>query len=759
MEFNLKNLCENFSLITVGPNKIPNFPWKKSQTEKLSFPEFSKNFNYKGGIIRKDGTEIPATTNFGIVTGYDNLQCIDVDLKVLKSAKERKEFWDEYINFLDDNIFDFYNKVVIYKTQSDGYHIFFKCEEIEGNKKLAVLEGYTEAIIETRATGGYCFVYPNNQYNKRSYLDIEYISIEDRDIILSCSRVYNFVKEVEPIEVSKNDYVESNLTPWDDYNQKHNIFDVISSDFTIVASLAKKQVIKRHGATSPHSGYVFKDTGFMYLFSTGTCYPHEKLITPFTAYAYKNHNGDYSAASKDLYSNGYGSRLVKEFPKEIPKEIVEKIETKEFPLDIFPREIQLYILESKTKLMLNEDFMASSFLWMISVIIGNSLKIEAKKGWVESCTLFLSLVGQAGLGKTPSINNIIFPLKKINKKRIEDYFQKFEEYQDYILLSKKDQKNTIPIDKPKRKQLLASDTTIEALISLHNESKNAIGVFKDELDGWFKDMNKYREGSDKQQWLSIWSNESIIVNRLSRDDLYISSPFIPVLGGIQPEILDSHFTNENISSGFIDRFLFSYPSNLKAEQFNNDELPEKLTEWYENTILKMNDTISHTIKKDDNNEIIPFICRLDPEANIEWIRVFNKYVDLQNSENEPEMFKSMIAKIKTYIPRLALIIHFIDCYFNDVNIKEVKVSADTIKKAEKLVEYFVLQFKKIKTEGLENKDFSDIKSGKTIEDVFETLKKLIAAKGVDNINKSKLAKDFNVSRVTINNWVKKIENK
>ena len=753
MEFNLKALCENFSLITVGQSKTPNFPWKKSQTEKLTFSEFSKNYNYKGGIFRKDGSEIAATSNFGVVTGYDNLQCIDVDLKVLPTAKERKDFWDEYISFLDDNIFDFHNKVVIYKTQSDGYHIFFKCEEIEGNKKLAVLKGYKEAILETRSLGGYCFVYPNNQYNKRSYLDIGYISKEDRDIILSCSKIYNHIEDAEIIEQPKKEFVESEIKPWDDYNNKHNIFDVIGSDFSIVANLNNKQVIKRHGATSPHSGYVFRDSGNMYLFSTATCYPHEKLITPFSAYCWKNHNGDFTAASKEIYLQGYGSRMVKEFPKEL----VQKIETKEFPIDIFPREIQLYISESKNKLMLNEDFMASSFLWMMSVIIGNSLKIEAKKGWTETCTLFLSLVGQAGLGKTPSINNIIYPLKKINKKRIEDYFLKFEEYEKYLLLSKKEKNNAIPLDKPKRKQLLASDTTIEALISLHNESKNSIGVFKDELDGWFKDMNKYREGSDKQQWLSIWSNESIIVNRLSRGDLYIGSPFIPVLGGIQPEILDSHFTNDNISSGFIDRFLFAYPNNLRAENFNNEELPEKLIEWYENTILKMNDNISHIIKKDDNNDIIPFICKLDSAANKEWVRVFNKYVELQNSDNEPEMFKSMIAKIKTYIPRLALIIHFIDSYFEDKNIKEVEVSKECILKAEKLAEYFVLQFKKIKTDSLENKSVSDIKSGKISDNSFEMLKNIIAAKGIDNINKSKLAKEFNISRGTINNWIKKIQ--
>jgi len=33
----LKLFWENFSLITVSDNKIPNFPWKSCQTEKQSF--------------------------------------------------------------------------------------------------------------------------------------------------------------------------------------------------------------------------------------------------------------------------------------------------------------------------------------------------------------------------------------------------------------------------------------------------------------------------------------------------------------------------------------------------------------------------------------------------------------------------------------------------------------------------------------------------------------------------------------------------
>ena len=62
----------------------------------------------------------------------------------------------------------------------------------------------------------------------------------------------------------------------------------------------------------------------------------------------------------------------------------------------------------------------------------------------------------------------------------------------------------IEVKKPRKSQFIADDITIEALVDLHQESKNSVGVFKDELAGWFKDMNKYREGSDLQFWLCKW---------------------------------------------------------------------------------------------------------------------------------------------------------------------------------------------------------------------------------------------------------------
>ena len=760
MNINLQELLNKFSLITVGENKTPNFSWKPQQTTKLEWSEFLERYNYKGGKIKADGTEIPATKNIGLITGFEFLECIDVDLKVFSTAQEKKDFWNEFIGYLEDNILDFWDKFVVYKTKNDGYHILYKSKRCDKNQKLAKLKGHKEAVIETRGAFGYVFLYPDNNVGKKTYFDIDFISDQDREILFSFSTMYNHVeeKEIKQEKPKVKQFEKSEITPWQDYNEKTDILSLISEDFEIKHRMetAKKYVVKRYGSDSVHSGYIFKDSGCMYLFSTGTIYPAETLLTPFHVYACKYHNGSFSDAASEIYKQGYGDRIKVEVPKELKKEI--NVENINFPIHIFPIDLQTYIKQSEEKLMLNSEIMCSSILWLVSVIIGNSYKIKIKNGWYESPIVFLALVGQSGLGKTPSLNQIINPLKKINQKKVEDYFEQYERYQEYLESIKKSKNNTaIPIDKPRRKQILATDTTIEALINLHNESKNAIGINKDELDGWFKDMNKYREGSDKQQWLSIWSNEPIVVNRLTRNDLYIASPFISVIGGIQPEILDSHFTHENVSSGFIDRFLFCYPENLKAQEFNVNELNATLLEHYNNTIISMYRSVNSSVKYSQNNDIKPNIISLSDEAYNTFVEIFNIISEKQNDENEPEMFKSMLSKIKTYIPRLALIIHFIKCFYENKDINE-KISDVTMYHAWELSQYFISQFKRIKIDSLQNRELFEIKTGKKQLNTIENFKTIFKQIESDKVNKTALAKQFGVSRGTIINWIKALEN-
>lgn len=766
-ENKLKLFYENFSLITVSDNKIPNFAWKKSQTEKQSWDSFIEKYNYSGGKTwtDKDGTkhEIKKTDRFGIVTGFDFLECIDVDLKVFSTAKEQKEFWDEYLGYLRDNILDFDDKFVIYKTKNAGYHILYKTKRIEGNLKLAKLKGHKEAIIETRGIGGYIFTYPENKVSKKSYHQIDFISDEDRFVLMSFSKMYNYVEEIpEAPKKEKKEYTEGEITPWDDYNSKHDIFDIIRDEFTIVGNLSKKYVIKRHGATSPHSGYVFKDNGFMYLFSTGTNYPHEKLITPFYAYTIRYHNSDFSEAAKCIYEKGYGSRrkqVIKELKKTVDLKITESdpvlINKSDlvFPIEIFPKDIQTYLIECNTKLDSSIEYMGCSLLWLISVCIGNSIDVEVKKGWNENLSVWISIVGKAGLGKTPSISNVIFPLIKINAKEIKTYIKESEKYEYYNNLSKKEKEEHSEVPKPIKTQFIANDITLEALVDLHQESDNSVGVFKDELAGWLKDMNKYREGSDLEFWLSTWSGKSVNLNRLTRKGSFVEKPFIPVLGGIQPSIFNTFYTDENKDNGFMDRMLLCYP-DLKIDYYNENEISDEILKWYKEIIISFYDTIKGVIKRNEDGDITPLTACFSPDAKTEWKRIFNEMTDVQNNEEENEYLKSMFPKQKSYIPRFSAIIHVFDEFFSEGG-NTLLISKESVLKAEKLSKYFIATAKKIKVNSVE---VSKLKNTLTASKGKNEKEKLFEIwKSNKNFNKTETAELLGISRMSVNRWVKEFE--
>ncbi len=743
----------NLSLITIGDMKLPNFAWKPQQSKALSKDEFEKNYNYKGGIFKKDKTEIPKTCGVGIVTGFDNLEVIDVDLKVLPSLKDQQDFWNEYISFLKDNIDMFEDKFVIYKTINNGYHLLYKCKTIQGNTKIAKLKGQKEAIIETRGIGGYVFVY-ENQISKLSYTEIREISELDREVLLEISKTYNYVEDTIKPDVEQKEYKGLELKPWDDYNNKTTIFDIINSDFEIVRNLSDKYIIKRFNAQSAHSGYVYKNSGCMYLFTTATCYPNEKLISPFAAYCHKNFNGDFKAASSDIYTKGFGSRIVKE-----PKEIKEKpiIDSKDlvFPIDIFPNTIQNYILECHKTLNSSIDYMGCSFMWMSSVIIGNSMQIQVKNGWRETTNLWISVVGKAGLGKTPSISNIINPLMKANNNEVKQYIKLNDKYLHYKSLDKEEQKLTEEIKKPFKTQFIVNDITLEALVDLHEESDNSVGVFKDELAGWFKDMNKYRAGSDLEFWLSSWSGKSVSLNRKTSKSAFVEKPLIPVLGGIQPSILNIFYTEENKDNGFIDRMLLSFP-DLEIEVYNDNEMSDEILEWYHACIINFYDSVKkQLIVRDIDHEIQPKVAHYSDEAKKEWIRIFNEITNTQNSNDENEYMKSMLPKQKSYIPRFALIINTIDCFFNDKTNLEL-ISKDAILKAEKLSKYFIAMAKKIKIDSTEKNEIKSVLKINDTKTNFEKFK--ILYENDKELNRKEVGELLGVSRNTIQTYIKKLEN-
>ena len=682
-----KLINKGFSLITADKNKRPLNSWKDAQTNATDVDTFKSQFLSKGseGVC-------------GLVTGFNDLEVMDVDLKVFSTAQEKKEWFGEYISFLQDNIMDFDDKFVIYKTKNEGYHILYKTKRVEGNLKVAKLKGHSQQVLETRGTGGYVVLYANS-YNKRSYLDIDYISDSDREILFAVSRSYNFIDDVivSVPKKEKNTTPSVGLTPWDDYNNKVSVLDIIGNDFDVVRMLKDRAVIRRHGADSAHSGYVYNDSGLMYLFTSGTSFEAEKGYNAFAVYSQLMHNGDFTAASRDLYAQGYGDRQVIETPKEIIEEAVVVSET-DFPLDIFPAELQTYIKACNESLNNSIDYMACSLLFLTSIIIGNSLELEVKRGWKESANLWMSLVGRAGVGKTPSISSITFPLSRLNNIEIKKHIEDAQKYENYMNMNEKEKAMSSVVEKPRKTQFIVNDVTLEALVELHNENPNGIGVLKDELAGFFKDMNKYREGGDLEHWLSSWSGKEINLNRKTAKSSFVEKAFLPIMGGIQPSILDAFHTDENKDNGFLDRMLFTFPE-IEIERYSDKEMSQQVLDWYESYINTFYQSTKRNIKYSEGGTIEPITAKFTPEANAEWIRIFNEITDIQNGEDEAESMKSMLPKQKAYICRFALIINTLASH-SDKSINKDIIEVESVLKAEKLSKYFVSMNKKLIVESI-----------------------------------------------------------
>lgn len=745
-------LSAGYSVIVVDEKKIPVHKWKEFQERHATEQEMD-------AFMAR-----PTSWRFGYACGFNDVFCVDIDLKVLP-MEARSAMFDEFIKFIRDNIDGFDRKVSVHKTLNFGYHLTYRTKTEMGNEKIAVPvnsgikkdgANVVQALIETRSHGGYAIFY-DECFNGLDYTAISTLTEDEHDCIIAICKMWDERVEEQQVEQpakEKTEFKQAGVTPWQEYNQRHTVFDVVGDEFKVIRNLSSKTVIKRHGATSAHSGYVFKDSGCMYLFSTGTAYPHEKLLSPFSLYAYRYHNGDMSKAAKQLYSDGYGDRTKQPTPIELTSVEHKEIDKQAFPIDVFPKDIQNYVIECSNTLGHSVDFMGSGLLWMTSIIVGNSIKVTVKKGWVECCSVWIAVVGRAGVGKTPAISSIIRPVVELNSREIREYRKLKEKFEAYEKLSKDDKSNAVEVRKPRRSQFIVNDVTIEALVELHEENPNAVGVFKDELAGWIKDMNKYRAGGDLEFHLSAFSNSPAYTTRKTVRDNYIHSPIIPVLGGIQPAVLNQVFTDEYRDNGFSDRLLLCYP-DCQVEKWNENEISDDLLQWYSDYVLSLYAHIRNDIMEvDEEGDVKSKFIRFDANARIEIGRIMDKITDRQNSEDESESTKSILPKQKTYLPRFAILLHVLECYDNG-EVVTSDISKDTVLKAERLVDYFIAMAERVMQDSM---DYNKLRASASDKVVKSDADRFAAMYAVNpNMKKTEAAKLLKVSRSQIYNWVREIE--
>ena len=112
------------SVIPIKSNgtKAPASPWKKYQSRLPTIKEIHKWFG--------NGSRYGMAAIGGEVS--DGLTIIDFDEADLFTP------WQEAVEEFDGDLLD---DLPIVQTPSGGWHVFYRCEEVEGNQKLAQRKG------------------------------------------------------------------------------------------------------------------------------------------------------------------------------------------------------------------------------------------------------------------------------------------------------------------------------------------------------------------------------------------------------------------------------------------------------------------------------------------------------------------------------------------------------------------------------------------------------------------------------------------
>ena len=225
----------------------------------------------------------------------------------------------------------------IVRTPGGGIHLYYRCDDLEGNKKLASVlnppdtKPPSETIIETRGEGGYCLAPgcpPECHKTGRTYdlisgsfESIPTITGEQRVMLFTMARTFDEsgldAKESKQRSRQIGDYKASldDGRPGSDFNRRGSWTEILEElgwthAFTRrdgADTWCRPGKTKRDGISATVRN--FDGVEIFHSFSSNSDpFPCNESITKFTAYTLIHHNGDYEAAARQLGKEGYGEQ-------------------------------------------------------------------------------------------------------------------------------------------------------------------------------------------------------------------------------------------------------------------------------------------------------------------------------------------------------------------------------------------------------------------------------------------------------------------
>jgi hypothetical protein len=207
-----------------------------------------------------------------------------------------------------------------------------------------------------------------------------------------------------------------------------------------------------------------------------------------------------------------------------------------FRLEILPPVLKHFVITQSDILGCDRSALAMTTLAAVSGALDHrfAVKLMRHGDWWASPRLWVLLVGDPSIKKTPIINAATNYLDKLQASAWTKYKNDLDEY-------RKAGGDADEFEMPEPPRYVAYDITTDKLGIILGKQDRGILIKRDELAGWIGSMERYSTGrgpyADRAFWLKSYDGGPFAVDRVSREDVRINNLSCSIIGGIQPNRL------------------------------------------------------------------------------------------------------------------------------------------------------------------------------------------------------------------------------
>lgn len=282
----------------------------------------------------------------------------------------------------------------------------------------------------------------------------------------------------------------------------------------------------------------------------------------------------------------------------------------EFPTDALPERVRAFCEDVTESTQTPPDMAFVSALGILALAMQRNYKVVGKADWEEQLSLYIMVIAEPSDRKSAVISQMCKVIHAFEASYNESHANELiKNHDEYARLIAKKNKIVKDIEKGKATEaeyeeivsriasfkilscltLTLDDVTNESIATKMTEQDGCIAIVSSE--GGMVDIisGLYSKNVNIDVYLKGYSGDSLKVDRIGRESLYIPHPKLTILLTVQPKVLENFITNATFSGrGLTARFLYSVPkSKVGSRKFFTNEIRYESKQAFNNLVREI----------------------------------------------------------------------------------------------------------------------------------------------------------------------------